>query len=171
MSIEGLVIRAERAQDHSDITRVNFLAFTHLGMGEVTEHLMVERLREAGALSVSLVAELAGNVVGHIVFSPAEVSSGASGWYCLGPVSVLPELHRRGIGGLLIRKGLEELKASGAEGCCLVGHPEYYGRFGFIHPEGMFYEGVDPQVFFALSFSGEYPHGRVVFHSAFGSWE
>lgn len=171
MNDTGVIIRAERAQDHSAITGVNFEAFTHLGMGEVTEHLMVERLREAGALSVSLVAELAGRVVGHIAFSPVTLSNGVSGWYCLGPVSVLPELHRKGIGGLLIRKGLEELKASGAAGCCLVGHPEYYGRFGFIHPEGMFYEGVDPQVFFALSFSGEYPPGRVAFHSAFGSWE
>lgn len=171
MSIEGLVIRGERAEDHSAITRINFEAFTRLGMGEVTEHQMIERLREAGALSVSLVAELDGSVVGHIAFSPAEVSSGASGWYCLGPVSVLPELHRQGIGGLLIRKGLAELETIGAAGCCLVGHPEYYGRFGFIHPDGMFYEGVDPEAFFALSFSGEYPPGRVAFHSAFGSWE
>jgi putative acetyltransferase len=171
MNETDINIREETLDDHSAIAELTVQAFTHLGMGEVTEHLMVERLREAGALSVSLVAELAGRVVGHIAFSPVTLSSGVSGWYCLGPVSVLPELHRRGIGGLLIRKGLEELKASGSAGCCLVGHPEYYGRFGFIHPEGMFYEGVDPQVFFALSFSGEYPPGSVAFHSAFGSWE
>ncbi len=168
MSTDELVIRKERPEDHSAVTEVTVEAFTYLGMGEVTEHQMIERLRQAGALSVSLVAELADRVVGHIAFSPAEVSSGVSGWYCLGPVSVLPELHRRGIGGVLIRKGLAELEASGAAGCCLVGHPEYYGRFGFIHPDGMFYEGVDPEVFFALAFSGEYPSGRVLFHKAFG---
>lgn len=168
MSIEEVVIRAERAEDHSAVTDVTVKAFTDLGMGEVTEHLIIDRLRDADALSISLVAELDGRVAGHIALSPVTLSSGVSGWYGLGPVSVLPELQGRGIGSALIREGLAGLEASGAAGCCLVGHPEYYGRFGFIHPEGMYHEGVTPEVFFALSFSGEYPPGRVVFHSAFG---
>ncbi len=168
MKNTDLIIREERAEDHSAITEVTVDAFTHLGMGEVNEHLIIERLREAGALSVSLVAELEGRIAGHIALSPITLSSGVSGWYGLGPVSVLPDLQGRGIGSALVREGLAGLEAAGAAGCCLVGHPEYYGRFGFIHPEGMFHEGVAPEVFFALSFSGEYPGGRVVFHSAFG---
>jgi putative acetyltransferase len=163
-----VVIRAERAEDHYAITEVTVEAFTDLGMGEVNEHQIIERLREAGALSISLVAELGGRVAGHIALSPVTLSSGVSGWYGLGPVSVLPSLQGRGIGSALIREGLAGLEAAGAGGCCLVGHPEYYGRFGFIHPDGMYHEGVAPEVFFALSFSGDYPPGRVAFHSAFG---
>lgn len=83
---------------------------------------------------------------------------GAQGWYGPGPVSVLPECQRQGIGAALIREGLARLKAMNARGCCLVGHPGYYGRLGLRKP---------PDVFFALSCDGRVPHGEVAFHDGF----
>lgn len=168
MRKDDLRIREERPEDHGVITDVTVAAFSGLEISDQTEHLMIERLREADALTLSLVAELRGEVVGHIAFSPANISDGTSDWYCLGPVSVLPEHQRQGIGGALIREGLARLRAEGARGCCLAGHPEYYGRFGFINPEGLCHDGVSREAFFALSFSGKVPEGRVTFHPAFG---
>jgi putative acetyltransferase len=106
-------------------------------------------------------------VVGHIAFSPVTISDGCPNWYGLGPVSVLPEYQRRGIGGALIREGISRLKDLGARGCCLVGHPEYYRRFGFKNPQGLAHEGVPAEVFFALSLDGHIPQGIVEFHAGF----
>lgn len=106
-------------------------------------------------------------MVGHIAFSPVALSEGSPDWYGAGPLSVLPALQRQGIGSALIRAGLERLKAAGARGCCLGGHPGYYERFGFIHPEGLGMAGVPADVFFALAFDGNYPGGTLDFHPAF----
>jgi putative acetyltransferase len=72
-----------------------------------------------------------------------------------------------GIGKALIREGLSRLKGLGGKGCCLVGHPQYYRKFGFENVPGLFIEGVPPEVFFALSFDGNYPQGEVTFHEGF----
>jgi putative acetyltransferase len=97
------------------------------------------------------------------------MSDGSPGWYGLGPVSVLPEYQRRGIGKALICEGLARLRGLGARGCCLVGHPEYYRQFGFANPEALGLVGVPPEVFFALSFDGHVPRGTVAFHDGFGA--
>ncbi|MCB0023597.1 MAG: N-acetyltransferase, partial [Caldilinea sp.] len=120
-------------------------AFETLAISNHTEQFIVEALRAAGALTVSLVAEVDGRVVGHIAFSPVTMSDGTVGWYGLGPVSVLPAYQGMGIGGALIVEGLARLRKLGARGCCLVGHPGYYGRFGFEHVDGLAYEGVPPE--------------------------
>lgn len=163
----NITIRDETPADTLAITDVTVAAFRTLEFGSHTEQFIVEALRAAGALTVSLVAELDGRVIGHIAFSPVSISDRAPGWYGLGPVSVLPELHRQGVGGALIREGLARLRAMGARGCCLVGHPGYYGRFGFEHPDGLGVEGVPPEAFFALAFEGPLPQGEVAFHEAF----
>jgi len=80
---------------------------------------------------------------------------------------VLPEQQRKGIGTKLIEEGLSRLKDMNAGGCCLVGHPEYYRKFGFTNSPGLVLEGVPPDVFFALSFDGHFPEGTVTFHEAF----
>ncbi|MCC7147433.1 MAG: N-acetyltransferase [Phycisphaeraceae bacterium] len=108
-------------------------------------------------------------MVGHIAFSPVTISDGSVGWFGLGPVSVVPEYQRRGIGSALIREGIERLKALGAQGCCLVGHREYYPRFGFKNVAGLSHAGVPAEVFFALSFGGRMPQGAVEFHEGFGA--
>ena len=97
------------------------------------------------------------------------ISDGASDWYGLGPVSVLPEYQRMGIGKALIQEGLSRLKGLDAKGCCLVGHPQYYRKFGFENVPGLFLEGVPENVFFAFSFDGNFPSGNVIFHEGFGA--
>jgi putative acetyltransferase len=132
-----------------------------------TEQFIIEALRSARALTLSLVAEVDGRVVGHIAFSPVAISDGTNNWYGLGPVSVLPMYQRMGIGKGLIQEGLSRLKELGAKGCCLVGHPEYYRKFGFKNVAGLVHAGVPPEVFFALSFDGCFPQGNVTFHEGF----
>jgi len=165
----GIVIRDERADDIQAITEVTVAAFAPLEISNGTEQHIVRALREQGALSVSLVAERAGEVLGHIAFSPITVTDGTAGWYGLGPVSVLPEHQRRGIGAALIEAGLARLRQLGARGCCLVGHPEYYPRFGFRTVPGLIHEGVPPEAFMALCLAGDPPQGTVSFHPAFGA--
>ena len=166
---QKIVIRSESDADVSAITEVTVAAFKTLEISNHTEQFIVEALRAAKALTVSLVAEVDGRVIGHIAFSPVTISDGTRNWYGLGPVSVLPEYQRQGIGKALIREGLARLKAMGAQGCCLVGHPEYYKKFGFTNVPGLVLEGVPQEVFFALSFGGHIPQGAVTFHEGFSA--
>jgi putative acetyltransferase len=162
-----IVIRNERPDDICAISEVTIAAFGTLEISGHTEQFVIEALRAADALTVSLVAELDGRVIGHIAFSPVTLSDGTANWYGLGPVSVVPEYHRQGIGKALIQEGLSRLKAMNAQGCCLVGHPDYYRKFGFDNPSGLAHEGVPQEVFFALSFDGRIPQGSVTFHEGF----
>lgn len=161
------VIRSENEADAAVITEVTAAAFETLEISNHTEQFIIEALRDAGALTISLVAEVNGRVIGHIAFSPLTISDGTPNWYGLGPVSVLPEYQRQGIGKALIREGLSRLKDMKAQGCCLVGHPDYYRKFGFKNVAGLVHEGVPPEVFFALSFGGHIPQGAVTFHEGF----
>ncbi len=165
--MQNLLIRDESPNDIAVITAVTAAAFQDLEISSHTEQFIVEALRKAGALTVSLVAELDGQVVGHIAFSPLSMSDGTPRWYGLGPVSVLPQFQRKGIGGALIRHGLSRLQELGASGCCLVGHPHYYPRFGFTNSAHLAHEGVPAEAFFVLAFNGPVPHGTVSFHPAF----
>ena len=162
-----VVIRSETEADVSAIREVTVAAFRTLEISHHTEQFIIEALRAANALTVSLVAEMDGRVVGHIAFSPVTISDGTPNWYGLGPVSVLPAYQRQGIGKALIREGLSRLKDMNAQGCCLVGHPEYYRQFGFTNMAGLVHVGVPPEVFFALSFDGHTPQGAVAFHEGF----
>jgi putative acetyltransferase len=162
-----IVIRSETAADVSAITGVTAAAFKTLAISNHTEQFIIVALRAAKALTVSLVAETNGRVIGHIAFSPLTISDGTPNWYGLGPVSVLPEHQRQGIGKALIREGLSRLKDMNAKGCCLVGHPDYYRKFGFKNVPGLVHEGVPQEVFFALSFDGHTPQGTVAFHEGF----
>ena len=163
-----IVIRNETPDDVGEITEVTIAAFKTLAISQHTEQFIVEALRAAKVLTLSLVAEMDGRVIGHIAFSPVTLSDGTPNWYGLGPVSVLPEHQRKGIGKTLIEEGLSRLKDLNARGCCLVGHPEYYRKFGFKNVPGLRYEGVPPEFFFALTLDGHIiPHGTVAFHEAF----
>lgn len=161
------VIRDDTDADVGTITEVTIAAFKSMEISDHTEQFIIEALRAAKALTLSLVAEVDGRVVGHIAFSPVTISDGTMHWYGLGPVSVLPEHQRKGIGKALIQEGLSRLKSLDAKGCCLVGHPQYYRKFGFENVAGLFHEGVPQEVFFALSFDGSFPQGNITFHEGF----
>ncbi|NLO05555.1 MAG: N-acetyltransferase [candidate division WS1 bacterium] len=162
-----MIIRSETAADIEAITDVTVAAFEDHPISQQTEHFIVIALREAGALSLSLVAEMDGRVVGHIAYSPLQISDGTSDWYGMGPVSVLPELQRQGIGSALINQSLSMLEEMGAKGCALVGDPNYYSRFSFRNYPELVHEGVPPEFFMALPFGDEVPTGTVTFHQAF----
>lgn len=164
---DDILIRPESPADLSTIAEVTVAAFRTLAISNHTEQFIISALRAANALTISLVAEAEGRVVGHIAFSPVTISDGSKNWYGLGPVSVLPEFQRQGIGSALIQDGLSRLKSLKGEGCCLVGHPGYYKRFGFNNIPGLVHEGVPQEVFFALSFDGHMPQGVVAFHESF----
>ncbi len=162
-----IVIRRETAGDVTAITDVTAIAFETLEISPHTEQFIIVSLRAANALTVSLVAELDGRVVGHIAFSPVTIADGTQNWYGLGPISVLPAHQRQGVGKALMHAGLTQLQALHAQGCCLVGDPNYYRQFGFSNVPGLVLEGVPPDVFMAISFDGHMPQGTVAFHEAF----
>ncbi|MBI5589931.1 MAG: N-acetyltransferase [Deltaproteobacteria bacterium] len=162
-----MIIRKEKAADSEEITQVTIAAFKTLPISNHTEQFIINALRVAGALTISLVAEIDGRVVGHIAFSPVTISDGTIDWHGLGPISVLPEYHKKGIGKSLINNGLSMLKESGGQGCALVGDPNYYNRFGFRNYPELIYEGIPQEFFLSLPFTNQAPQGIVVFHEGF----
>ena len=162
-----MVIRPETATDYAAIRNILIEAFANHPYSHQTEHLIVEALRAANALTVGLVAEAKGNVVGHIAFSPARISGADSSWFVLGPIAVTPSLQRQGIGRTLIREGLDAIRHLGAQGCVLVGDPAYYGRLGFRNNPALTVEGVPPEYFMCLPMTEKIPQGEVTHHAAF----
>lgn len=162
-------IRKERSEDADRIHEVTTRAFQDAPHTSHTEQFIVRALREAGGLSVSLVAEYDGEIVGHVAISPVSVSDGAAGWYGLGPVSVLPEYQRRGIGSRLVEMALAEIEQGGASGCVVLGDPEYYRRFGFRVIDGLVLPGVPVEYFQAMSFDGDLAQGDVAYHEGFSA--
>lgn len=162
-----MILRNETAADFEAITEVTKAAFANHPISNQTEQFIIKSLRNAGVLAVSLVAEIDGRVVGHIAFSPVKISDGSGGWYGLGPVSVLPQYQKQGIGKAMVNKGLALLKEAGGQGCVLVGDPNYYKRFGFKNYPELVYEGVPQEFFLTLAFKENIPQGVVEFHESF----
>jgi putative acetyltransferase len=148
---------------------VTVSAFLGAGHSTHTEQYIVNALRRAGKLAVSLVAEADGVVIGHVAVSPVSISDGTSGWFGLGPISVLPQHQRRGIGSQLVREALRLLRRRGAAGCVVLGDPEYYSRFGFQADSNLVLPGVPPGYFQARSFNSSRPRGIVTYHEAFNA--
>lgn len=164
-----MMIRNEIESDIEAIFAVTKTAFENHPYSRNTEQFIINALRAANALMISLVAEIDGRVVGHIAFSPATMSDDSDHWYGLGPVSVLPEYQKQGIGKSLINKGLNALKTLNAQGCILVGDPNYYERLGFKSPSGLTHEGIPQENLLAMSFNEKMPQGTVTFHQAFSA--
>jgi putative acetyltransferase len=162
-------IRDESAADVAAIEAVTAAAFLNAPHTSHTEQFVVNALRRAGKLAISLVADAGAEVIGHVAVSPISISDGASAWFGLGPISVLPEHQGRGVGSLLMREALRILRVRGAAGCVLLGEPEYYGRFGFQADANLILREVPPQYFLAISFGTSRPHGTVSYHEAFNA--
>jgi len=162
-------IRPETAADSVAIHALTEVAFRGHPHSDGSEPLIVQRLRVAGALTLSLVAEIDGALVGHVAVSPVTIGDGAEGWFGLGPISVTPSRQRQGIGSALMRAALAQLAAQGAAGCVLLGDPAWYGRFGFAARAGLVYPGPPAEHFMALPLRGALPQGVVRYHAAFGA--
>ena len=151
------------------IREVNEAAF-----GGAEEADLIESLRREGVVLLSLVAALDGRIVGHILFSRMSIDtpSGAAAAVALAPLAVLPRYQRQGIGGKLIREGLDQLRGLGERLVIVVGHPDYYPRFGFsIAPARSLENPFPPDVFMALQLMPgvlDGIEGRVRYPRAFG---
>lgn len=169
-----LEFRIETPADVSAIDALTTAAFLHAPHTSHTEQLIVNALRQASQLTLSLLAEKDRRLVGHVAISPVTVSSRAgdgkasTGWYGLGPISVAPDCQRQGIGTHLMEQVLMQLRQMGAAGCVLVGDPHFYNRFGFRPQSALVLPDVPAEYFMALAFGDEVPAGVVSFHTTFG---
>jgi putative acetyltransferase len=121
-------IRRERPSDYDAVFKIHEAAFESL-----TEPKLVEALRRATADLVSLVAEDEGEIIGHILFSPVTLTSAAGPRVvALAPMAVIPDRQRQGVGSALVRAGLDECRSRQVSAVAVVGHPDYYPRFGFV---------------------------------------
>jgi putative acetyltransferase len=161
-----MLIRNEIDRDASAIRTVVTEAMKLLPQATGTEAAIVDRLRADNALSLSLVAEDGGEVVGYLAASDARIGD-MTGWGLIGPVAVLPMRHGQGIGSALMTKAILRLRA-GCKGAALVGDPGYYGRFGFRPFPGLRLGDVPPRFVQALPFDGSEPQGELIHHPAFG---
>lgn len=124
-----MIIRVETPDDHESVHRVNELAFPTPGEAD-----LVDALRKTVHPYISLVAIDEDQVVGHILFSPVSIESATDSFTAMGlaPMAVLAEHQRRGIGTLLVREGLQQCRRIGHDVVVVLGHSEYYPRFGFV---------------------------------------
>ena len=141
-------IRSELPVDVGEIDCVIVAAFKDTQHTDHTEQFIVRELRNHDALTVSLVAEESGKVLGHVAVSPVAISDGSKDWYGLGPISVLPEYQRSGIGSQLIHQALADLRNLGAAGCVVLGAPSvriYVVSSKIVSKRGR--TGADSEVF------------------------
>lgn len=164
-------IRPETKADITPIRHIVYQAFLnhpHHAVGaSPTEHLIVEGLREAGELTLSLVAEIDATICGHIAFSKVLINQQFVHWYGLGPVAVAPAWQKMGVGSSLIREGMAALRANGAAGVVLLGDPLYYQRFGFEANPALILKGVPAEYFMSLALTPTVPTGEVDYHASF----
>lgn len=171
-----MTVRSEAPQDIAAIYAVNAAAFP-----TEAEAKLVDTLREQGVLTVSLVAEYEGQIVGHIAFSPMTLEGTDSHLKAIGlaPVAVLPDVQQQGYGGQLVIAGIDACRKLGYDLVFLLGHPEYYPRFGFVPAVPLGYQSVytqgegDHPYFMVLPLREEIKMqgGFVRYHPAFDSLE
>jgi putative acetyltransferase len=164
-------IRHESHGDAAGIESLTAAAFLHAEHSSHTEHFIVNALRAARQLAISLVAEANGVLIGHVALSPVVISDGTPDWYGLGPLSVQPEHQGQGVGSRLIREAMRLLQCQGGRGCVLVGEPAYYARFGFRAEPSLTYPSVPAEYFQCLPFTEHLPRGVVSYHRAFEAQE
>lgn len=163
-----MLIRFETAADVGAIHALTYAAFEPMPFSDNTEARIIRDLRAAGDLTISLVAEEDGEIIGHVAFSPVAIDGIHRGWFGLGPISVKSERQRQGIGKALILKGLDLLRERGASGCALIGNPDIYGQVGFESDGNLRYGDFDTRLVQRIVFKGPPPSGMLTFAPAFG---
>lgn len=166
-----VAIRSERPEDIRAIYDLTKRAFAPMPFAGGNEQDLINTVRDAGALSISLVAEIESRIVGHVAFTPATAADNSQGWFGLGPVAVEPELQRKGIGQQLINEGLRKLRAWNAAGCIVLGDPNYYQRLGFLPFPALAPTGHPPEYFMILPLAVSQPKAVVDFHPLFSEGE
>ncbi|HET8728096.1 MAG TPA: N-acetyltransferase [Alphaproteobacteria bacterium] len=164
-----MIIREENESDIDAVRDIIDSAFRSKPYSSGTEPLIMDALRGSGAATVSLVADENGVILGQIVFSPITIDGTERGWHVLGPIAVMPERQRQGVGKALMRHGIERLRDIGSSGCVLVGDPGYYRQFGFRCDPRLLVPDVPAEYVMILPLGDEVPTGRIAFHDAFSA--
>lgn len=168
-TLPKFLLRAETASDVDAIAELILEAYQLQAHSNQSEASMVEHLRQADALTLSLLAQTGDRLVGHLVVAPVTISGGAPGWFSIGPLSVAPDFHGQGIGSSLVWQGLRTMRQRGAAGCVVLGEPAYFGRFGFRSTPALNLAGAPAGCFLARPYERVVPLGEVSFHAAFSS--
>jgi putative acetyltransferase len=163
----GRTIRPARPGDDAAVRDMIARAFAPMPFADGNEANLPGLLAAAGALSLSLVADDAGRVIGHLALSPATHDSGAGVWFALGPLAVAPGSQRQRVGTALIRAANHWLDAQGAAGCIVLGDTRYYPRHGFLPAPHHAPVGLPAEHFMVRAASGAIPAGRFRFHPVF----
>ncbi|WP_108680598.1 GNAT family N-acetyltransferase [Methyloceanibacter sp. wino2] len=160
-------IRPEVPTDEAAIDRVVDGAFASGSHANHAEAAIVRALRASGDMTLSLVAEIAETVVGHIAFSPVVIDGTHGDWFGLGPLAVEPGHQRQGAGSALVNRGLDDLRKNGAAGCVVLGDPCFYGRFGFESDGALRYGDLPTRYIQRIVFAGGTPSGEIHYAPAF----
>jgi len=159
----ALRIRPEAPGDTAHLQALTTTAFEPMSFSDGTEADALDRLRSDGDLLLSLVAEIDSRIVGHVAFSPLQISDGSERWVGLGPISVEPSRQRQGIGRTLIAEGMDHMRSIGMNGVALIGNPAVYQSSGFISDGRLTYRDVPVQYVQYHLISGPTPLGEVTF--------
>ncbi len=159
-----MLIRPETKADHQAIFEVTKVAFAPMPFGDERDAYLTGELRNTGDLLVSLVAEEKGQIIGHVAFSPATLPCDGR-WAALGPISVLPECQKKGIGSALAKEGLAQVQKMGFAGCVLIGNPAVYSAMGFTSG-ALTYRDMSPELVMGQAFADIEPKGEIVFAPA-----
>ena len=165
----NLIVRSEVLEDCAAIRLVNEEAF-----GRPDEADLVDRLRAQGVVLASFIAEADGLIVGHILFSrmSIETANNSVAAVALAPLAVIPKFQRQGVGTMLTAHGLDWLRAQSEQIVFVLGHPDYYPRFGFSTDKACFIQSpFNPKSFMALELKPtalDGIRGKVRYPEAFG---
>ena len=162
-----MIIRPETENDFETIAKITAEAFAPKPFSQGTEPAVIDAVRASADLTLSLVAEEDRVLLGQITFTPVTIDGVHEEWFGLGAVAVRPDRQSEGIGGTLLREGLERLKLMNAAGCVLVGDPAYYGRFGFKNDCGLLNGELDARVIQKLVLTGPDKTGTLAYCASF----
>lgn len=162
-----MLVRDERSSDINAIDSLTTTAFAAMEFSDGTEAPIVQALRADGDLTISLVAEIDGLIVGHVAISPLAIAGAGHPWFGLGPISVDPAHQRQGIGRVLISEALDRLRNMEATGCALIGNPEVYRGSGFASDGQLTYLDVPTEYVQRIVFHGDSPTGELIYAPAF----
>jgi putative acetyltransferase len=162
----GMLVRFEVPADERAIHDLTVVAFEPMPFSDGSEAPIIRALRAAGDLTLSLVAEDGGEIVGHVAVSPARIGAAEEGWYGLGPIAVRPDRQRQGIGSALVKAAAGHLRERGALGVALIGNPAVYRPMGFVSG-AVSYRDVDRVLVQHLMLAAVPPHGELRFAPAF----
>lgn len=157
----AIAIRPEQPADEAAIHALIKAASNDAQLDGADQSRRMDSLRQGGDLALSLVAEDAERIVGHIACARIVISDGTRNWYALGPVSVRPDMQRQGIGFRLVQRGIADMRAGGARGLVVLGDPAFYGRFGFETDAGLAFPTAPTDHILRLVFDGPSPAGIV----------